>query len=159
MPNCTRVIVPPMAGFDGVGGWKELYLSFTPVDDENVRWFITYLVAVTGKDADKYLAKREQYWAKLAAAGPAQQLAEDVMAGRLAFADIDHPDRVRVQDVAVQAGQGRIADRGNERLGRSDAAIILWRKMLARELAKLAQGEPLKTWTPAPADVLPTLGF
>ena len=24
MPNCTRVIVPPMAGLDGTGGWREL---------------------------------------------------------------------------------------------------------------------------------------
>jgi 5,5'-dehydrodivanillate O-demethylase len=159
MPNCTRVIVPPMAGFDGVGGWKELYLAFTPVDDETVRWCITYQVRVTGRDAEIYVAKRDEYWRKLAAAGPAQELAREVMAGRLAFADIDHPDRVRVQDVAVQAGQGRIADRGNERLGRSDTAIILWRKMLARELGALAQGKPLKRWTPAPADVLPTLGF
>ena len=35
MPNCTRVIVPPMAGLDGAGGWRELYLAFTPIDDEN----------------------------------------------------------------------------------------------------------------------------
>ena len=34
----------------------------------------------------------------------------------------------------MQAGQGRIEDRDHERLGRSDAGIILWRKILAREL-------------------------
>src|SRR5205814_10064772 len=38
------------------------------------------------------------------------------------------------QDIAVQAGQGPIADRSNERLGRSDLAIIVWRKILEREL-------------------------
>jgi 5,5'-dehydrodivanillate O-demethylase len=159
MPNCTRVIVPPMAGFEGAGGWRELYLNFTPVDDENNRWFITYLVGVAGKDAEAYREKRAQYWRKVAGAGPAQDLAEEVMAGRLPFAAIDHPDLVRVQDVAVQAGQGRIADRSNERLGRSDAAIILWRKIIARELHALAEGRPLKAWTPAPAEVVPTLGF
>ena len=81
------------------------------------------------------------------------------MAGRLRFADIEHPDRVRVQDIAVQAGQGRIADRSNERLGRSDTAIILWRKILQREFRAMAEGAPGKSWTPAPAEVVPTLGF
>lgn len=125
MPNCTRVLVPPMKGFDGAGGWRELYLNFTPIDDETNQWFITYLVSVAGKDVDAYLAKREQYWKRLATAGPAQDMAREVMAGRLPFAAIDHPDLVRVQDVAVQAGQGRIADRRKERLGRSDTAINL----------------------------------
>ncbi|MBV8889252.1 MAG: Rieske 2Fe-2S domain-containing protein [Alphaproteobacteria bacterium] len=159
MPNCTRVLVPPMAGLDGEGGWRELYLNFTPIDDENNIWFITNLVRVTGAAADSYRAKREQYWRRQAEAGPAEKLAQQVMAGRLRFSEIDHPDRVRVQDIAVQAGQGRIADRRNERLGRSDTAIIMWRRMLAREMRAMAEGRPLKQWTPAPADVLPTLGF
>ena len=45
--------------------------------------------------------------------------------------------------------QGRIADRNNERLGRSDAAIILWRRLLARELAAIAAGRPLRVSAPA----------
>ena len=159
MPNCTRVIVPPMAGLDGVGGWRELYLAFTPIDDETNRWFITNLVGVTGAAKDSYLEKRAQYYAKRADAGPAEELAREVMDGRVRFQEIDHPDRVRVQDIAVQAGQGPIADRSNERLGRSDLAIILWRKILERELRAMEEGRPLKEWTPAPADVVPTLGF
>ena len=159
MPSCTRVVVPPMKGFDGVGGWKELYLNFVPIDDESCQWFIIYHVRVTGRDAEIYLAKREDYAKKLAAAGPAPDLAREVIAGRLPFAAIDHPDLVRVQDVAVQAGQGAIADRAAEHLGRSDRAIILWRRILAREMIALAEGRPPKAWTPAPANVVPTLGF
>jgi 5,5'-dehydrodivanillate O-demethylase oxygenase subunit len=159
MPSCTRVVVPPMKGFDGVGGWKELYLNFVPIDDESCQWFIIYHVRVTGRDAEIYLAKREDYAKKLAAAGSAPDLAREVIAGRLPFAAIDHPDLVRVQDVAVQAGQGAIADRAAEHLGRSDRAIILWRRILAREMIALAEGRPLKAWTPAPANVVPTLGF
>jgi 5,5'-dehydrodivanillate O-demethylase len=159
MPNCTRVIVPPMAGLDGAGGWRELYLAFTPVDDETNMWFITNLVPVTGTAAVAYLEKREAYRRRQREAGPAADLAREVMAGRVRYAEIDHPDRVRVQDIAVQAGQGRIADRGNERLGRSDTAIILWRRILERELRAMAEGRPLKEWVPAPAAVVPTLGF
>jgi hypothetical protein len=59
----------------------------------------------------------------------------------------------------VQAGQGRIADREHERLGRSDTAIILWRKILARELRAVAEGRPGKNWARPPESELPTLGF
>ena len=86
-------------------------------------------------------------------------LVHDVWAGRRRLIDIEHPDLAIVQDIAVQAGQGRIADRSNERLGRSDTAIIVWRKILARELRALAEGKPGKSWRVAPADVVPTLGF
>ena len=114
---------------------------------------------MTGAAKDSYLEKRAQYYAKRADAGPAEELAREVIDGRVRFQEIDHPDRVRVQDIAVQAGQGPIADRSNERLGRSDLAIILWRKILERELRAMDEGRPLKQWNPAPADVVPTLGF
>ncbi|MBV9017987.1 MAG: hypothetical protein JO058_20240, partial [Alphaproteobacteria bacterium] len=159
MPNCTRVIVPPMAGLEGAGGWRELYLAFTPIDDETNRWFITNLVGVTGAAKNAYLEKRDQYYRSRAEIGSAEALAREVMDGRLRFQEIDHPDRVRVQDIAVQAGQGKIADRSNERLGRSDLAVILWRKILERELRAMEEGRPLRRWQAAPADVVPTLGF
>jgi 5,5'-dehydrodivanillate O-demethylase len=159
MPNCTRVIVPPMAGLDGAGGWRELYLAFTPIDDETNMWFITNLIGVTGAAVAPYQAARQKYLERQKAAGSALELAQQVMDGSVRFADIDHPDRVRVQDFAVQAGQGRIADRANERLGKSDAAIILWRKIMEREFRAIEEGLPLKEWTPAPAELIPTLGF
>jgi hypothetical protein len=85
-------------------------------------------------------------------------LVQDVWTGRRRLVDIDHPELAMVQDIAVQAGQGRIADRENERLGRSDAGIILWRKILRRELQAIADGRPGKKWSVAPAEVVPTLG-
>jgi 5,5'-dehydrodivanillate O-demethylase len=39
-----------------------------------------------------------------------------------------------------------IADRERERLGRSDKAVILLRKIWERELRALAEGRPLKQW-------------
>ncbi|MFN2645194.1 MAG: hypothetical protein ABR570_09405 [Burkholderiales bacterium] len=44
-------------------------------------------------------------------------------------------------------------------MGRSDAGIIAWRKILARELAAIAEGRPRKKWRVAPPGVVPTLGF
>ncbi len=158
-PAVTRVVVPPLAGMDGVGGWVEIYFNWTPVDDENHLWLITSHVPLGGAEADAYRAKRAEYWARVAAAQPARALALELIDGQHRYDDVRHPDLAIVQDIAVQAGQGRIADRSAERLGRSDAAIILWRKILARELGALASGRPGKPWRVAPADVVPTLGF
>jgi 5,5'-dehydrodivanillate O-demethylase oxygenase subunit len=158
-PNMTRVIVPPLAGMDGVGGWSEIYFSFTPVDDENHLWLITSHVEVTGKEAEAYRAKRAEYDREFAAAPPVMDLVRDIWSGKVRFADIKHPDLAVVQDIAVQAGQGRIEDRASERLGRSDGGIILWRKILTRELVAIAKGRPPKKWKTPPAEVVPTLGF
>jgi len=158
-PNVTRVIVPPLAGMDGVGGWTEIYFSFTPVDDENHLWLITSHVEVTGADADAYRAKRAEYDDKVAQAPSVMEVVRDIWSGKRCFADVTHPDLAIVQDIAVQAGQGRIEDRANERLGRSDAAIILWRKILARELRAFAEHRAPKRWQTPPPEVVPTLGF
>ena len=158
-PNLTRVIVPPLAGMDGIGGWSEIYFSFTPIDDENHLWLITSHVEVEGAAAEAYRAKRAEYDRKVAAAPPVMQVVRDLWSGAQRYEDVVHPDLAIVQDIAVQAGQGRIADRENERLGRSDTAIILWRKILAREFRALAEGRPGKKWRVAPVDVVPTLGF
>jgi 5,5'-dehydrodivanillate O-demethylase oxygenase subunit len=158
-PNITRVIVPPLAGMDGVSGWTEIYFSFAPVDDENHLWLITSHVEVTGVNADAYRAKRADYDRKVALAPPVMEVVRDIWSGERRYADVTHPDLAIVQDIAVQAGQGRIEDRASERLGRSDAAIILWRKILARELRAFAEGRAPKRWKTPPADVVPTLGF
>ncbi|HEX9434291.1 MAG TPA: Rieske 2Fe-2S domain-containing protein [Burkholderiales bacterium] len=159
MPNVTRVVVPPLAGFDGVGGWSEIFFSFTPIDDENHLWLITSQVKVTGNEAEAFLAKKAEYLRRYAAAPKVMDLVHDVWAGRRRLIDIEHPDLAIVQDIAVQAGQGRIADREHEHLGRSDTAIIVWRRMLARELRAIAEGRAGKKWSVAPAEVVPTLGF
>ncbi len=158
-PNVTRVIVPPLAGMDGVGGWPEIYFSFTPIDDENHLWLIAGHVEVEGAALDAYRAQRDKYFETLAAAPPTGAVAQALMDGEGYYADARHPDLAIVQDIAVQAGQGRYPDRSKERLGRSDAGIIGWRKILTRELRLIAEGEEPKRWRRPPEDVKPTLGF
>ena len=58
----------------------------------------------------------------------------------------DHPEIVGIQDDVAQLGQGAIADRENEYLGRSDAGIVLLRKLWLRELDALAEGGRTKRW-------------
>lgn len=44
-------------------------------------------------------------------------------------------------------------------LGRSDAGIILWRRILARELTAIAEGREPKEWATPPAEVVPDIGI
>ena len=60
-----------------------------------------------------------------------------------------------LEDEIAQAGQGAIATRTNEHLGRSDRGVFLLRKIWERELKNLSEGRPLKQWTYRP-DMLPT---
>ncbi|HEY7060534.1 MAG TPA: Rieske 2Fe-2S domain-containing protein [Chloroflexota bacterium] len=158
VPTTTRVIIPPMAGLEGAGGWRDTYLTWVPVDDTQHLAFLTQLVPLTGEDADAYVAQRERYMARSAAARPTTEVTADVLAGRLRLAEIEHPDLVVIQDEASQKGQGIIEDRAGEHLGRSDVGVLAIRRVWERELRALAEGRPLKQWR-CPDDLSPVLGF
>ena len=73
------------------------------------------------------------------------------MTGKLNFEDLDKLTHdkislIHAQDYVSQAGQGVMADRAQEHLGRSDVGVILFRKIWERELRALAAGRPLKKW-------------
>src|SRR5215831_15637718 len=77
-------------------------------------------------------------------------LVREVLAGRLHLDDIN-PDRidfVMVGDEIAQTGQGKILDRANEHLGRSDTGVILLRKMWQRSpgdlIASFHEGKGLE---------------
>jgi 5,5'-dehydrodivanillate O-demethylase len=70
------------------------------------------------------------------------------MAGEKTLKDfLDHPMLVEIEDMIAQVGQGPIADRHAEHLGRSDQGVILLRRIMARELQAVADGVPTKAWT------------
>jgi 5,5'-dehydrodivanillate O-demethylase len=69
---------------------------------------------------------------------------QEVLSGKSTFDQMVNP---RLQDTVICVGQGPIADRSTERLGRSDAAVILLRKIWQRELRLLAEGNALTQFT------------
>ncbi len=81
---------------------------------------------------------------------PTEELAVKVLAGEMHVDELnDYRGKTKVvsaQDYVAQVGQGAIADRPNEHLGRTDVGVILLRKMWTRELRALAEGRPLKQW-------------
>jgi 5,5'-dehydrodivanillate O-demethylase oxygenase subunit len=73
----------------------------------------------------------------------------EALSGRRTFDRVTN-GQPRFQDTLICVGQGEIANRSAgsaERLGRSDAAVILLRKIWKRELRLLAEGKPLTQFT------------
>ena len=111
-----------------------------PIDDEHCVSFVVTLVP-----GDMSSQSRP-----LEIISPSER-AEAIIAGKLQIEGLDHRTDFYslfwVEDYVVQVGQGFIADRSNERLGRTDVGVILLRKIWERELRALAEGRPLKQWT------------
>jgi len=154
MPNILHLKALPKD--PDISAFTEFLTLKVPVDDEN---HIQYLI-------NKYPLppeKQRRYWelhdTRVATRTVSHQdLADEILAGRLRREDVDQEttEFLRVQDDVAQAGQGIFADRKNERLGRSDAGIILMRKLWTRELRALAEGRPLKQWKYNPEERLET---
>jgi 5,5'-dehydrodivanillate O-demethylase len=103
---------------------------------------------VTGDAAKEYRERRLQ--ARKATTDCHLEMGEAMLAGKLRMADVKKQTNLKnltsLEDYIVQVGQGAIADRINERLGRMDVGVILLRKIWQRELQALVEGRPLKQW-------------
>ncbi len=156
MPNMTRRTSPPDDPAET--RWQEALAWRVPIDDGAYRSFNLDLAYLTGEPAARYRRLLQEREAIREAAGSVDELAGKVLRGELQVEAIkDHPNIVNIQDTVAQVGQGAIADRRAERLGRSDVGIILIRKIWERELAALADGRPLKQWQ-RPERIAPTVG-
>jgi 5,5'-dehydrodivanillate O-demethylase len=153
MPNISYRKGSPS---DAESGWQDVIAWRVPIDDTQHHSFNVNLVHVTGEAADRH---RERLRVRRAnAASRVQNLVDAVLRGERRMEDLrDEPELVNVQDSVVQLGQGAIPDPAYERLGRSDAGVILLRKLWARELRALAEGRPLQQWT-APREAVTSSG-
>lgn len=144
MPNVNLIKGSP----EEVGGpWTEHMSWRVPVDDEHCASYIAAFTHLPADAIDDYVAQRRAKLARAPKGVPASVLAEAVLRGEIRIADITEPTSiVNVQDYVAQVGQGTIAPRERDRLGRSDAAVIQMRRIWARELEALAEGLPLKQW-------------
>jgi 5,5'-dehydrodivanillate O-demethylase oxygenase subunit len=96
---------------------------------------------------------------------PVHEEIEAILSGRKSWEDIaNHPNIIRIQDGVAICAQGKIEDRSRERLGRSDAAVVMLRRLWRRELEFLAAGQPVTEFgTPDPQalrqEELEAMGF
>jgi 5,5'-dehydrodivanillate O-demethylase len=147
MPNIFHMNALPT---DPEVGWQESLFWWVPVDDENHVQFSLHRLPITGETAERICARRQARRAQIDLAH--QEACEQILAGALRLRDVDRSriDLVRIQDDVAQVGQGRIADRASERLGRGDMGVIFLRKIWLRELRTLAEGRAIKRWTRPP---------
>jgi 5,5'-dehydrodivanillate O-demethylase len=129
--------------------WDDRMQWDVPLDDEHALQFRIRLVPVKGQAAREYEAHRRAQAAQDQMS--VAELGKAVLSGKIRFRDMDKYmcDKialVHAQDYVAQVGQGAIADRGKEHLGRSDAGVILFRKVWRRELRAFKEGRRLKKW-------------
>ncbi|HEY7065033.1 MAG TPA: Rieske 2Fe-2S domain-containing protein [Chloroflexota bacterium] len=143
MPNILRIKIPPPAEAPD-SAWRDYVSWRVPVDDTMHVTFVTRLVHVTGEAAAEYRRRCEESPLDVPSV---DEMTERVLRGELRVHDlVDYPYLLSVQDTVAQVGQGVMADREHERLGRSDVGVILVRKLWERELRALAEGRPLQSW-------------
>jgi 5,5'-dehydrodivanillate O-demethylase len=127
--------------------FRPTYLIHTPVDDENHLVFITQVVPVTGTEAEEYNKRYRELLEGHKRQPLPMEIADQVFGGDKSLDDIkDYHLLVGVEDLLTQVGQGAMVDRSDERLGRSDAGVVLLRRLWARELEALRKGRPSKQW-------------
>lgn len=148
MPNTLHIKVWPV---DAESGWRDFVAWKVPADDQSYHNFQLTVAHVQGEAAERYrkhpqnpcYSGRGAQWAEI------QRLGNEILAGhlRLTVEDVGELAKsVNLQDYVAQRGQGLIVDREHERLGKSDKVVIMLRKLWSREMAKLANGEPLTCW-------------
>ena len=143
--------------YDEEAGWMP-HLSYRiPIDDERHLNLTASLARVTGDAAERFNRRRRERAAEIAALPPVEDVVDRVMRGELYLHDIKRPDIVALQDAVALRAQPAIGVRKPDRLGKSDIQIIVLRKIWAREMRALANGEPLKAWD-VPADLVATSG-
>ena len=136
-PNNNHVTVPGLAKDDP---WMDLGLWMVPHDDEHTTRFALYSTPLAGAGAERYV----KYFEECDAYNPADHH-DELFRG--IYPEETYVRLVSAQDYVALVGQGPIALRENERLGRSDSSIINVRKIFARELEAIRAGRATKTWT------------
>ncbi len=142
------LLMPNALYFNSGAGALRGFRSFlwnVPVDDENHMMFFLFIAAHLPPEVGARVAAGVREGRKyLAGLRPVDTIVREVLAGRERWEDLeDRPDQVLIEDGIVLLGQGVLPDRSKNRLGSSDAAIVLLRKLYARELAAIEAGLPL----------------
>lgn len=140
MPNILLAKVPPELPEEK--GWRD-YISWrVPLDDTTHMSFFVQSLSVDDHHEAAAVASRVQN-----DCSETLEIATQILAGEARLDDYGgYQDLLNLQDMVVQLGQGPIADRSAERLTRSDAPILLLRKLWAQELSLLKNSKTLTDW-------------
>ncbi len=136
-PNNNHIVGPGPRKTDP---WVDTCVWVVPIDEESTRRFTISAVPSTDPETCRRIAAdRDPDYDPVAH--------YDRLFGQHLLPDTGAAQIIATQDYVAVRGQGRIVDRLNERLGRSDAGIALLRRIFQRELDALRQGCATKQWT------------
>jgi 5,5'-dehydrodivanillate O-demethylase oxygenase subunit len=137
-PNYNHIAVPGLASEDP---WVEIGIWMVPVDDERTTRFGLWAAPSTNSASDTRL---KEYFCEHGVYDAADH--HEALFTRGEYPDDPLIQITSAQDYLAAIGQGTVADRANEMLGRSDAGIALLRRLFLRELDAIAAGQPTKRW-------------
>jgi 5,5'-dehydrodivanillate O-demethylase len=122
-----------------------LHVSWrVPIDDDSHITLRANLTPATAEEAKNLLEGRSSSYYDRSVI---REFGDAILAGKMRLDDVKDRTHIEfIQDYIAQVGQGPIETREHEVLGKSDASVVLWRRIWRRELAALRDGKPLKQW-------------
>lgn len=138
-PNNNHVVVPGLRPDDP---WIDFIIWMVPADDEHSTRFTLYAFKPQNEEQKaRFLGQFETYGQY-----NADDHYEDLFFRAKGPDEADVIGLISAQDYLAQRGQGVIADRELELLGRSDLGVMTLRRIFWRELDVLRNGGSLKSW-------------
>lgn len=137
-PNCNHVRVPGLTESDP---WIDTANWMVPVDDTKTARCSVRRVPSTSLEADERITR---YFSEVDSYNSADH--HDALLERHEYPNDPLVRLTSAQDYVALMGQGVVADRAHERLGKSDAGIVFLRNLFFRELNAIKSGEPTKKW-------------
>jgi 5,5'-dehydrodivanillate O-demethylase len=137
-PNNNHIVTP---GRTKDSAWVHRGVWNVPVDDTHTMKIGVYAIPSEGPESDRDTLAHFKTYGDY---NPAEH--HDALFHRGEWPEDPSLQLTPAQDYVAIMGQGEIADRTLERLGKSDAGIVLLRRIFWREMESLKSGAPLKEW-------------
>jgi 5,5'-dehydrodivanillate O-demethylase oxygenase subunit len=137
-PNANHIVVP---GLQKEDPWIHVGHFVVPNDDEHTTRIIAYAIPSTTPEADRRIT---DYFAQYGGYNPADH--HDALFRANHYPEDPLIQLTSAQDYVAAMGQGVIADRSDEWLGRSDTGIALLRSIFLREMEAVRRGRNPKQW-------------
>jgi 5,5'-dehydrodivanillate O-demethylase len=149
--------MPGILNLNMTGGYQSLHWR-VPIDDES--HLIPTTTLMPPGASDRRRAESDGDHDPIEVSRLISATGQKIRSGGMTVEDVDLADQYfPIGDDVTQLGQGAIADRENERLGASDAGVILLRNLWKRELRAFAEGRPLTEWKRATEPLIATERF
>jgi 5,5'-dehydrodivanillate O-demethylase len=137
-PNNNHIVTP---GRSKDAPWVHRGVWNVPVDDTHTYKVGVYAIQSQGPEQDRATL---EHFEKYGDYNPADHHDELFMEKK--WPEDPWLELTPAQDYVAMMGQGSIVDRTQERLGQSDAGIMLLRKIFWREMEALREGRAPKVW-------------